>query len=327
MKRMLMTAMALLTLSACAQAENRVKYQNPVLNINFPDPFVLKTDEGYYAYATNGNGKDIQMAFSKDLVNWDVKGDALGGLPFWAQGGLTWAPEVIQNGEKYLMYYTLRDTASNYQCISVAVSDSPAGPFKDDSQKPLICQADEGGSIDASPFRDKDGQLYLYWKNDGNAIGLLTYIYGQKLSADGLSLLEEPVQLLYNRELWEGNLIEAPTMYEKDGYYYLLFSASDFASDLYAVGYAVGKSPLGEFKKFEDNPIVYTVGDVAGPGHQTITFDDAGNPWLVYHAWTAGAIGDDVGKRTMRIDPIEFKDGKVIFKEPTLTEQEGPVIK
>ncbi|GGJ33215.1 glycoside hydrolase family 43 protein [Deinococcus roseus] len=327
MKKLFLNGMALLTLAGCAQAEKHVKYQNPVLNINFPDPFVLKTSEGYYAYATNGEGRDIQMAFSKDLVNWEVKGDALGGLPFWAQGGLTWAPEVIQNEGKYLMYYTLRDRESNYQCISIAESDSPAGPFKDTSDKPLICQADEGGSIDASPFRDQNGDLYLYWKNDGNAIGFLTYIYGQKLSKDGKTLLDKPVQLIHNRELWEGNLVEAPTMHYQEGYYYLLFSASDFASDLYGVGYAVGKSPLGEFKKFEDNPIVYSVGEVAGPGHQTVTTDDAGNTWLVYHAWTAGFTGDDVGKRTMRIDPIQFKDGKVSFKEPTLSEQEGPVIK
>lgn len=326
MKKSLTLGLTLLTLAGCAHAENRMKYQNPVLDINFPDPFVLKTPEGYYAYATNGNGRDIQMAYSKDMVNWEVKGDALGGLPFWALGGLTWAPEVIQNEGKYLMYYTLRDKDSDRQCISVAESEKPEGPFMDTSEKPLICQADEGGSIDPSPFRDKDGQLYLYWKNDGNAIGLLTYLYGQKLSKDGKTLQGEAVQLLHNRELWEGNLIEAPTMHEQDGDYYLLFSASDFASDLYGVGYAVGKNPLGPFKKSPDNPIVYSVGDVAGPGHQTITTDGAGNTWLVYHAWTAGFIGDNVGKRTMRIDPILFKNGKITFKEPTLTEQEGPVI-
>lgn len=35
--------------------------------------------------------------------------------------------------------------------------------------KPLVCQHGDGGSIDASPFGDGDGSLYLHWKNDGNA--------------------------------------------------------------------------------------------------------------------------------------------------------------
>ena len=50
------------------------------------------------------------------------------------------------------MYYTTADDASGRQCISVAVASEPQGPYADKRAKPLICQAAEGGSIDASPF-------------------------------------------------------------------------------------------------------------------------------------------------------------------------------
>ena len=37
-----------------------------------------------------------------------------------------------------------------------------------DAAEPLVCQTALGGSIDPDPFRDSDGILYLYFKNDGN---------------------------------------------------------------------------------------------------------------------------------------------------------------
>ena len=41
---------------------------------------------------------------------------------------------------------------------------------------------DQGGTIDANPFRDTDGKLYLYYKSDGNAVGKTSFIWGQRLS-------------------------------------------------------------------------------------------------------------------------------------------------
>ena len=42
---------------------------------------------------------------------------------------------------------------------------------------------------------------YLLWKNDGNSIGKPTYIYLQRLSADGLSLAGAAVSLIRNTEV------------------------------------------------------------------------------------------------------------------------------
>ncbi len=59
------------------------------------------------------------------------------------------------------MYYTVREAASQQQCISRAVAAAPAGPFLDDSSGPLVCQRDLGGSIDPSPFVDDDGHVRI----------------------------------------------------------------------------------------------------------------------------------------------------------------------
>ena len=153
------------------------EFQNPVLRDDFPDPFVLKDGDTFYAYATNGSNKNIQEATSTDLVHWTMLADAMPALAKWAQvgGSHVWAPEVIKIGSKYVMYYTARDKASNRQCVGVATSDKPDGQFIDTNDKAFVCQSADGGTIDASPFRDGD-KLYLYFKNDGNCCNKPTYL-------------------------------------------------------------------------------------------------------------------------------------------------------
>ncbi len=319
----LLSSLAVMVGSSSAQAPKiSVTYTNPVYASDFPDPFVLRVDQTYYAYATNGGGATIQLLHSSDLVNWVYGSDAFGNLPAWATPGWTWAPEVAVVPGGYAMYYTARHTESQRQCIGVAFSKTPEGPFSDDSTQPLVCQLDQGGSIDASPFTDRDGHRYLYWKNDGNCCGQRTYIYVQRLSSDGLQLMGESKQLIYNSNTWEGNLIEAPTMYRRGDKYYLFFSAADYGNDTYGVGYAYGYSPLGPFTKWS-TPIMSSAGAVAGPGHQCVITDANAKPWMVYHAWQSGNTGYPNGQRSLRLDPLTFKDGVPSVK-PTTTRQVVP---
>ncbi|NJK46094.1 MAG: family 43 glycosylhydrolase [Pleurocapsa sp. SU_196_0] len=300
-------------------------YTNPVLSSDFPDPFVLRVGATYYAYATNGGGNTIQLATSSDLVSWVYAGDAFGSLPGWAEPGWTWAPEVAEVPGGYAMYYTARHAESARQCVGVAFSTNPEGPFTDTSSEPLVCQLDQGGSIDASPFTDRDGQRYLYWKNDGNCCGLPTYLYVQRLSSDGLKLVGEAKALIYNTDGWEGNLIEAPTIYRRGDKYYLFFSAADYGNETYAVGYAYGFSPTGPFTKWKNNPVLKTAGRVAGPGHQCVITDDAGTLWMLYHAWETGNTGYPNGQRTLHLDRVNFKDGVPVIK-PTTSRQTAPAL-
>ncbi|MHA0036483.1 glycoside hydrolase family 43 protein [Deinococcus sp. PESE-13] len=318
---------ATLLLAGAACAAGAPTFTNPVLDANFPDPFILKDGGRYYAYATNGNKGNVPYAVSRDLVSWETRGDALPRLPVWAQTGLTWAPEVVKLRGNYVLYFTAHDRKSDKQCIGVATATSPAGPFTAQGQRPLVCQTEEGGSIDPSPFVDHDGRAYLLWKNDGNCCNLPTHLYLQPLAPDGLKLLGKASALISNFELWEGNVIEAPTLYEKRGYYYLLYSGGPFDSDLYAVGYAVARKVTGPYHKAADNPVLATRGAAAGPGHQSVVTDGAGQTWLAYHAWTQGAVGDQLGYRSLRLDRITFAGGKVKVSGPTLGPQPRPVVK
>src|SRR5688572_19690562 len=160
-------------------------YTNPVYKSDFPDPHVIRVEDTYYAYGTPppGSTSNIQVMRSTDLVRWEHLGDALPALPKWAQLSLgnTWAPGIIQIQDKFLMYYVARDKEVDRQCIGVGVSDDPAGPFVDPNEEAFICQGELGGSIDAYPYSDDDGKLYLLWKNDGNCCSLEVALWVQEL--------------------------------------------------------------------------------------------------------------------------------------------------
>lgn len=61
---------------------------------------VYKGSDGYYAFATGGNGVNVQVATSPDFAAWErLSGtDALPGpFPAWAAGSpAIWTPDVIQ---------------------------------------------------------------------------------------------------------------------------------------------------------------------------------------------------------------------------------------
>jgi beta-xylosidase len=302
-------------------------FQNPVLRQDFPDPFVLNANGTYYAYATNGSGKNIQTAQSPDLVHWTVGRDAMPALPKWAKlgGSYVWAPEVIANGSGYLMYYTARDKAADRQCVGVATGDKPDGFFKDTRDAALVCQTDEGGTIDASPFRDGD-KLYLYYKNDGNCCNKPTYLWVQELAADGQSVTGEPIQLMRNDVPWEGAVVEAPTMVKHGDTYYLFFSANNYGGVEYAVGYATCDTPTGPCTQAPENPILksrMTPPLVVGPGHQAIVQVND-QTWIVYHAWNILSSGVRGDARYVWIDRLDWPDGKPVVRGPTTDPQPMP---
>jgi beta-xylosidase len=286
---------------------------------DFPDPFVLADAGGFYAYATNANDRHVQLLHSTDLQSWRALPDAMPALASWVRQPVphVWAPEVIKLGKRYVLYYTAHDRASDRQCVGAAVSASPAGPFVDTASKPLVCQADLGGTIDASPLLD-GGRLYLYFKSDGNCCDKPTHIFAQELRPDGLGVVGEPTRLLTNGRVWEGKVIEAPTMVIRDGKYLLLYSANDFGNGSYAAGYASCAGPAGPCQP-ADTPFLKSSLDTKlfGPGHQSV-FQAGGKDYIAYHAWELKPDGKRGDRRLLYIDKLDWVDGRPVVKGTTL---------
>jgi beta-xylosidase len=301
----------------------------PVLTTDFPDPFVLLAGGTFYAYATNSEHINVQVATSKNLADWAIAEDparpgypldALPTLPPWAKSGRTWAPEVLKSGSGFVLYFTARSRKRDMQCIGAATSASATGPFVSQAEEPLVCQDDLGGSIDPSPFRDSDGKLYLYFKNDGNAVRKPTQLWAQPLAPDGLSVTGEAVALLKADTPWEDSLIEAPSMARVGDTYALFYSANDYAwpdsmrLSPYGIGYAICSTPQGPCADAPENPILHSfnasIGCLSGPGHQALF--QVGPRWFIaFHAWSASPGCRRLDwKRFLYVAPLIWKDGK-----------------
>ncbi len=299
-------------------------FTNPVYDGDAADPQAFRAGDTWYLVHTNAGGRNVPVLTSPDLVTWTPEGDALPTLPDWADPGKTWAPEVIALSDTaFVMYVTVADRASGRQCVAVATATRPGGPYTGAGTGPLICQADLGGSIDAGPFRDTDGSLYLLWKNDGNAIGVDTWIYAQKLSADGLRLEGEPAKLLKQTDPWEGRVVEGPFFWRNAGKLYLFYAANAYDKADYAEGYATCDTPFGPCAKAPENPVLASRDKASGPGHASMV-EHAGRTWLLYHAWPKGAEGAVSPGRQLWLDEVTWSDGRPVVHGPTSAPQPLP---
>ncbi len=248
----------------------RRTYRNPVWE--GADPFVLLHEGVYYLYATTSD-EGYRVFTSDNLADWTDGGfclrreDVMGNKWFWA-------PEVICHNGKFYMAY------SSEEHLGIAVADSPLGPFRQENKRWLS----ERNAIDGHFFRDDDGQVYLFYVrfDHGNVI------YCTKMKDDMLSFDEEhEVRLIEAAEPWETHLArvaEGPFVLKHGGKYYLTYSANDYQSPHYAIGYAVADSPMGSYRKYEKNPILSRSEMVNGVGHHSFTTSrDGEHLVIVYH--------------------------------------------
>ncbi|MEV4542487.1 family 43 glycosylhydrolase [Micromonospora echinaurantiaca] len=259
-----------------------------VIASDFPDPDVVKFGSTYYAYSTNNGNGNVPVATASSLTGpWTRRPDALPTLGAWANGGLTWAPDVSQRADgRYLLYYTARSRATGRQCIGAALATSPLGPFTAVGTQPLICNAGEGGDIDAASFTDSTGLRYLLYKDDGNAIGQPTSLWLQQVAADGVTLQGARVELLRSGRPEEAGIIEAPVLTKVGAQYVLFYSLGGYGGDGYQTSYATSTSLTGPYTKAYRSLMTTASLDsaVRGPGGADVVREASGDH-IVFHGW------------------------------------------
>jgi beta-xylosidase len=303
LRRSLVSAVLLWTAATGAAERRDGSCTLPEIKRDLPDPDVLATREGYLVFASNSPAANVQVIRSADLANWEFLPDALPQLPSWASPGFTWAPDVIERPDgSHAMYFSARHRDSDAQCIGVATSSSPEGPFSPVHTEPLVCPVNEGGAIDPATFNE-GGRRYLLWKTDGNCCGLDTWITIQPLSPDGLKLEGTATRLIRQDQSWEGDVIEAPTLWHREGRYHLFYSANWY-DEHYAIGYATAATLLGPYEKWPE-PLVRTSEEprVVGPGGQDI-LDVGGETLLIYHSWS-----EQNDYRGLNLDRLDWEKG------------------
>jgi arabinan endo-1,5-alpha-L-arabinosidase len=322
------------------------EYRNPVLDRDFPDPAVLRAPDGWlYAYATqtwDGTRMlNIQVARSRDLVQWEYLGNALPHKPSWASGKSNqefWAPHVVYDAirRKYFMYYSAEHDGSTGKCLAVATADAPQGPFADVGA-PLVCG--EGfENIDPMAFDDpQSGKRLLYWGSGFEPIRV------QELAPDRLGFMpgSSPTAVVFpDAGKPFRRLVEGAWLTYRQGRYYLFYSGDACCGwkARYAVLVARAENPFGPFEDYVaadrvDNVMLRSNGVWRAPGHNSVIRDDAGDDWLLYHAIhdehmrLAERTQAPFTPRVMLLDRLEYRDGwpRVRGDEPSVAPRAGPV--
>jgi beta-xylosidase len=293
--------------------------EQPPGNPLFPgaDPDVVIADKSYWVYPTGeGNLTDsFYVHSSTDLKNWSTRGPVLSVSDIdWIKGDGQprhdlWAPGIIQENNKYYLYYSM-GVPDGKQCrIGVAVSDTPDGKFKDIG-KPLVSGGDRFQAIDPMVFEDpKTGDHLLYC---GGAGGTRMHVY--KLKPDMVSIEKEiPVDT-------PKNFTEGAFMHYRDGKYYMSYSHGLFFNPDYSVCYSTSDSPTGPWTY--KGKILQSNEEHLGPGHHAFLQNPTTGDWYIaYHRWNGAApTGRLPSTRSVAIDKLEYdKNGDILPVKMTNT--------
>ena len=315
-------------------------YTNPVWPEILADPFVLRHEGVYYAYGTAPaapDGSAVPVLHSRDLVAWEAVGHALaptGAAEFWA-------PEVASHGGRFYMYYSSGggQAEGTDQRLRVAVAEHPAGPFIDGGR---LLAPDQPFSIDAHPFRDADGQWYLFYCVDflepegdhrvGTGIVVDRLLDMGTLAGEARTVVRphrdwhvfRKGRTMYGKVV-DWHTVEGPALLVHDGKYYCFYSGGAWERDHYGVSWVVADHPLGPYRRPEAGEAARLMrtpanGELLGPGHNSFTVSpDGSETWIVYHAWDLAQTG-----RRMCIDKLAWRDGTPTTIGPTWTAQPGP---
>lgn len=309
-------------------------YTNPVFDRDFPDPFVLKYCNEYWAYCTSfrGDGGCFGILHSRDLINWEEVGSALNPPPFDVP--CYWAPEVFYDNGLFYLYYSVGNEA--LMEIRVAVSDNPAGGFVDSGHK-LTTQ---DFAIDPHVFVDADGSRYLFYATDfleHTHIGTGTVV---DRMIDEFTLEGDPRPVTRARYDWQvydpqrkekggvrWHTIEGPFVLKHKDVYYEMFSGGNWQQPSYGVSFATSRNVIQneEWEQHSDGknvlPVLRTLPEkVVGPGHNSVVRSTDNRELIcVYHLWAK-----DLSGRIMAVDRMDFAGERIFINGATTTPQPAP---
>ncbi len=296
--------------------------------VSIHDPVMAKQGDTYYLYST---GPGITFYSSRDLTHWRKRGRVFPGNPAWAKqvapsfNGHLWAPDIVQHGGKYYLYYSVSAFGKNTSAIGVAINQTL------DPDSPDYKWEDQGIVVQSVPGRDLWNAIdpAVSVAPDGNAwLAFGSFWSGLKLVklAPSLTALAAPQEwhALAKRErsvlvddAQAGPAeIEAPFIFHKGDYYYLFVSWDKCCrgkDSTYKMMVGRAKELTGPYLDKTGRDLAAGGGslllagnkDWAGVGHNSAyTFD--GKDYLVFHAYENA----DNGLQKLKIAEIKWDEAK-----------------
>ena len=292
-------------LSICFSAAQN----NPVFPGWYADPEGIVFDDTYWIYPTYSAPYEKQVfldAFSsEDLVHWEFHHRIIDTAAVkWAKRAM-WAPAIIEKEEQYYLFFAANDIQSDEELggIGVAVSDDPAGPFRDLLGEPLIGKFHNGAQpIDQFVFKDGDDYYMFYggWRHC-NVVKLNKDFTGFEPFDDGTIF----------KEITPDQYVEGPFMFKRNEKYYFMWSEGGWTGPDYSVAYAIADSPMGPFKRI--GKILKQDMDIAtGAGHHSVIRNpEKDEYYIVYHR--RPLTETDGNSRVTCIDQMYFDENGFII--------------
>ena len=331
-----MTAEDLVPTDAAELPED-VGYKIPTGSVHDPSVFHDPVSGYYYAYGTHyavaktyyladafrsdkeggweqlAGDNNFQFLYGNDVYNyggtkWPAALEST--LDLVKPGGsnpgtTTWAPDVEYINGKYYMYYSLTKAfGSNESAIARVESDSPEGPFTNNTiiiDSIGATRSTDPNCIDPELFYDKEGKLWMVYGSDMGGIFIKElYADGENVGLPKHTKEEEG----FGKKLWRGGSNqEGPFIYYNAAtdYYYLMCSYNSLMVT-YNMHVARSKNPDGPYVGIDGKDVAVdgsgnqvagnfkfnrdggSVNGFAAMGHNSVVKDADGKYYVIYHA-------------------------------------------
>lgn len=262
-----------------------------------PDPTMVRVGGSYYVTATTGKWAPVFPLFrSNDLRTWQQIGPIFQKPPAWTNGNY-WAPELVRWSRRMLVFYSASRLGGK-PCIGVASAARPEGPWRDRGR--ALCLP--GGTIDVSPFTDRDGSRWLLYKAMGVGQGLWAVRFDERR----LRAVGRPTLLIKPDLAWEQGTTEGPSLVLHGGQYHLFYAGGHCCRPpcTYREGVARSDHLLGPYVKDPANPIMRDDDAWKCKGHGTVVDLDERGTWLVHHGYRQSDTDDS--RRSVLMTPVTF---------------------
>lgn len=312
------------TLAAvCASvAVGAVRYENPVIAEDWPDPTVWDGEDGWH-YSVATQLRTVRR--SRGLFCWEDTGrDPLTPAARSELTRLTgnlWAPSVVRIGKKWMLYISLFINREDNR-IQVLSSDSPYGPFEFrgnviDSRRERILNTIDPYVLGA------DGKVWMFFGSCQDGVHCV------ELTDDGLSIkpgatprhvaglrnpggFERAVDIWGRKGTWEGSYV-----LRRHGWWFLFVSGGIYSNHTYYLTVGRSRSIDGEYLDREGRPMTRGLAEPIlrsdkedrffGPGHNGDVFTTPdGRDWMFFHAHDATRA--KAGDRPTLIQELKWTD-------------------
>ena len=297
------------------------------------DPYVVKGDDGKYYFTASVPAYDRIVLRASDTLPGLKEAPEKTVWTKHESGPMShhiWAPELHFLFGKWYIYFAggERDAIWNIRpyVLECDGSDPMTGTWKELGK--IKRSSDDiysfdSFSLDATVFENKGVYYYVWAEKVAGGVGISNLYIAKMQAADRLAtaqvLLTTPDYDWERVDIWVN---EGPAVIKHDGRIYMTYSAS-------ATGecYCMGMLSIDEnadlldpraWKK-ERKPVLCSDREKGfyGPGHNSFTEDENGNPICVFHARTYSEIvGDplyDPNRHTMLMYVKWDKKGEPVF--------------